>query len=106
MKVVSFLIPIYRIAIPRLEGQEFADLIANELMGEGDAGVESAHGSNLNMNFRVCTGDVTQPFAFADVDSHGLLDQDMLPGFQRPRSHRNVKLIGDRDNDGINILVR
>jgi hypothetical protein len=30
----------------------------------------------------------------------------MLPGFQRPRSHRNVKLIGDRDNDGINILVR
>lgn len=52
MKVVSLLIPVNRIAIPRLEGEEFADLIANELMGEGNAGVESAHGSNLNMNFR------------------------------------------------------
>jgi hypothetical protein len=73
-------------------------------MREGDPGVEALHVANLEDE----TGLphlTAERLAFLDGHAQRLLDQHVLPRRQRFGRRRDVELIGNRDDDGIDVRV-
>ena len=91
---VRHLVAIGRVAVPRAHGEDLADLLADELTREGDAG------SNRRI---VPTWDEPgggdrsgEGLALLDVDAHRLLHEHVLSGIERLERHRHVELVRDR----------
>ena len=69
-----------RVAIPGLQREHLAHLLADKLAGEGDALVEALLGADLH-DEPGRPGGVAQVLGLLDGHAHRLLHQDVLAGF-------------------------
>lgn len=104
LKIIGHGVAIGGIAIPGFEGDEPADFALDEIAGKGDAGIEAPVVADLEDP--VGGGDgVAQVAAFLDGDPEGFFDQDMFSGLKGFECERDMELIGDPDDDGVDVRI-
>jgi hypothetical protein len=76
-----------RVAVPGLQRDHLAHLLADEVVGEDDALIEALLGADLHDELGRLR-PLLELLALLDGDAHWLLHQDVLAGFE---GHRDVK---------------
>ena len=92
------------VAIPRLERDDLADLLADEFLREGDAGIETAVVADLERE----PGSVNaraQFLALLDVHTERLLDENMFPRRDGLQGQRHMILVRHPDQHGFDLRV-
>ncbi len=101
---VGHLVAVGRVAVPGAHREHVAHLPGDEVAGVGDVGVEPAHRADLEHEPGRLDGG-GERLALLDGDAHRLLDQHVLAGLDRLLRHRDVELVGDRDDHRVDERV-
>ena len=73
-------------------------------MSEGDAGIEALHRADLEHQPGIAHGGGKR-FTLFDRNAKRFFDQHMLAGGKRLLRHCDVELVGDGDDDGVDIRI-
>ena len=92
------------VAVPVLEPDQLADLVANEVVGECDAGVVALLVADQHHPV-VRSRGVGQSFGVLDGRGHRLLDQDVLASLNGSDGQWDVELVRDGDDHCVDLVV-
>src|SRR5215203_1877292 len=104
LKGVGHGVAMGRVAVPGLQRKYLAHLLADKPAGEGDSLVEAPLGADLH-DEPGYPGGVAQFLALLEGDAHRLLHQDVLACLEGLEGHRDVELVGDGDDDRVDVGV-
>ena len=101
---VGHLVAVRRVAVPRLQGDELADLVADELTRERDARIEAPHRADLQHE-PARAHFVPQRQTFGGPSPERLLDKHVLARRDRRSRGGDVVLIGGRDQHRVEVGI-
>ena len=105
LEIVRHRVAMDRVPIPRLDREERADLLRDELSCKGNAGIKAPVVPDLE-DTPGLMNQASQLFTLLDGDAQRFLDEHMLAGGNGLLRERDVKLIRHAEEQGLDAIIR